>query len=70
MGGNRDERQQRTSYSASFRHRFCKTSFVAKPSYIYDRNRGKYNKGQRPNLFCSKEEQATHVFKVVEDGKV
>jgi len=36
--GEKDGWGQRTSNSASLRNRFCNISFVAKPSYIYDRN--------------------------------
>jgi hypothetical protein len=58
---------QRTSYSASFRHRFCNISFVAKPSYIYDRNQNTIEV-QGPNCLKKKKkksQQVTYVFKVV-----
>lgn len=41
--GRKDWMGQRTSYSASFRHRFCNISFVAKPSYIYAHNQNTIN---------------------------
>ena len=52
--GEKDGWGQRTSNSASLRNRFCNISFVAKPSYIYDRNQNTI-RVQRPN--CSKKEQ-------------
>jgi hypothetical protein len=62
---------QRTSYSASFRHRFCNISFVARPSYIYTQSTREGNKGRKHCLaFIKKKNACTDVFNIVDDSKV